>query len=240
MRTTFFLDALSRDGEAFAAACAAADPGTPIAACPDWTIPDLWWHMTEVLHFWHTIVGQQLQDWSSYEQPARPPDAQLASVYRAGLAATVAVLGAADPLAPVWTWSSDHTVGFVIRRIAQEMAVHCWDAQRVAGDARPIEAELASDGIDEFLAHFINDPRPGAVLDGSVHIHCTDVAGEWTTRPTAGTLITVAEHAKGDCAIRGAASDVLLALWRRQELSLVDVVGEAQVAAQFIGYAALG
>ena len=50
-----------------------------------------------------------------------------------------------------------------------------------------------------------------------MHLHCTDVAGEWTVRPNdAGGFDVTREHAKGDCAIRGAASDILLALWRRR------------------------
>ena len=44
------------------------------------------------------------------------------------------------------------------------------------------------------------------------------------------------EHSKGDCAIRGPASDILLALWRRVPLSTCDVVGDADVAARFIAH----
>jgi hypothetical protein len=46
----------------------------------------------------------------------------------------------------------------------------------------------------------------------------------------------VREHSKGDCAIRGPASDILLALWRRQPLSNCDVVGDADVAARFVAH----
>ena len=53
-----------------------------------------------------------------------------------------------------WTWSSDHSAGFVIRRLAQEIGVHRWDAELAAGIEHTIEATLASDGIDEFLHHF--------------------------------------------------------------------------------------
>jgi hypothetical protein len=146
------------------------------------------------------------------------------------------VLTDADPAAAVWTWSSDHTVGFVVRRMAQETAVHRWDADQAAKRDMPIEGSLASDGIDEFLQHFLGDPVEGAPpVGGSVHIHCTDVAGEWTIRPTeAGEFDVTREHAKGDCAIRGGASDLLLALWRRQPLSVLDVVGDAEVAARFV------
>jgi uncharacterized protein (TIGR03083 family) len=160
----------------------------------------------------------------------------LLDFYKSGFADTLQVLAQADPAAPVWTWSDDHTAGFVVRRMAHETAMHRWDADQAAKRDMPIEGHLASDGIDEFLQHFIDDPVEDAPpAGGSVHLHCTDVAGEWTVRPVdPGGYEVAREHAKGDCAIRGGASDLLLALWRRQSLSSVDVVGDADVAARFI------
>ena len=105
---------------------------------------------------------------------------------------------------------------------------------------RPIDAALASDGIDEFLHVMAVRPSEGAHLDGSVHIHCTDVAGEWTTRLVDGSLVTAREHAKGDCALRGPADVLYRALWRRADLAQVDVVGDADVARQFVAWPQLG
>jgi uncharacterized protein (TIGR03083 family) len=240
METTDLLTALRRDGEAFGASCAAAGPGTEVASCPGWTVSDLLWHLTEVHHFWRTIVGERRSTWEGYVQPARPADDALPAMYLAGLADTVAVLAAAEPSAHNWTWSSDQTAGFVIRRMAQETAVHRWDADHAAGRAQGIEPTLASDGIDEFL-HVHLEWRADAPVrvGGSVHLHCTDVPGEWTVRESDGAFAVQREHAKGDCAIRGAASDILLALWRRLPLSAVDVVGDADVAARFVAHARL-
>jgi hypothetical protein len=97
---------------------------------------------------------------------------------------------------------------------------------------------LASDGIDEFLTHMISDVVAAASpIEGSVHLHCTDVAGEWTVRPTvAGGLNVIREHAKGDAAIRGTASDLLLVLWRRRDLASVDVIGDIAVATRFVAH----
>jgi len=47
------------------------------------------------------------------------------------------------------------------------------------------------------------------------------------------------EHAKGDCAIRGTANDILLTLWRRVPVSQVDVVGDRDVADRFIAHTSL-
>ncbi len=73
-----------------------------------------------------------------------------------------------------------------------------------------------------------------------MHLHCGDLPGEWTLRMNAeGTYDIERAHAKGDCAIRGSASDILLALWRRRPASTVDIVGDADVAARFLAYPAL-
>jgi uncharacterized protein (TIGR03083 family) len=231
-----YLAALERDGEAFADSCAAADLQAPVPSCPGWSVADLVWHLAEVHWFWTTVVREQLTTPSSYVEPTRPVDADLLDFYRHGLAETVRVLSAADPDTVVWTWTPDHTAGWVVRRMAHETAVHRWDADQASHRDMPIEAELASDGIDEFLHYFMGHAKEGiAPVDGSVHIHCTDVAGEWTARPNEGGGFDITrEHAKGDCAIRGGASDILLALWRRRPLDGLDIVGDAAVAARFV------
>jgi uncharacterized protein (TIGR03083 family) len=241
MQTHDFLNALARDGEAFAAVCADADLGAAVPGCPGWTVADLVYHLGEVHHFWHTIVSEQRDDWEGYEQPTRPMDGELIAWYRRGLASLVDALTSADPAQPNWTWSTDKTAGFVQRRMAHETAIHRWDAEEAAGLDTGIEPHLASDGIDEFLMWFADEPKEGAPAPGgSVHLHCGDVPGEWTLRMNAeGTYDIERAHAKGDCAIRGSASDILLALWRRRPASTVDIVGDADVAARFLAYPAL-
>ena len=171
----------------------------------------------------------------------QPADDEVIGFARDRLALALSVLVAADPAQGNWTWASDHTAGFVIRRLAQEIGVHRWDAELAAGGEHAIDARLASDGIDEFLHHFRDEADTDvASVNGSVHLHCTDVPGEWTVRPTAdGAVEVTREHAKGDAAIRGAANDILLVLWRRRPLSTVDVVGDADVATRFVAFPSL-
>ena len=234
------LAALARDGEAFAEVAAAGDLAAPVPPCPGWTLADLVWHLAEVHHFWRTIVGEQRETWEGYVQPTRPAPADLVEFYRDGLEKTVTVLAAAHPEQANWTWSRQRDAGFVMRRMAHETAVHLWDAQQATGRERSIEAELASDGIDEFLDHFLSADDSAEAVGGSVHLHCTDVPGEWTVRPQDDGAFAVArEHAKGDAAMRGAASDLLLVLWRRRPLDTVDTIGDAAVAARLVAHPAL-
>ena len=69
--------------------------------------------------------------------------------------------------------------------MALETAVHRWDAEQAAGHLSPIDPELAADGIDEALHIYkalqvarSDVPTPA----GSLHLHATDAAGEWTLR----------------------------------------------------------
>ncbi len=235
MEVNEFIVALERDASAFVDACEVAGMSTQVPSCPGWTVADLLWHLTEVQDFWRTIVAEERSTWKGYEQPPRPVDEGLADLYRRGRTGLIQVLSDADPSTAVWTWSDDKTAGFVIRRMAHETSVHLWDATTAADVMNPIEPTLASDGIDEFLSHFISDVAEGAeAVGGSVHLHCADVAGEWTVRESDDGFDVTREHAKGDCAIRGAASDILLALWRRVPLSACEVVGDPDVAARFI------
>ena len=235
------LVALARDGRAFAEACHVAGLAAVVDSCPGWSVADLVWHLTEVHQFWRTIVGERRSTWEGLERPARPSDTVLLDEYRLGFNSTLSVLSAADPGQSNWTWSSDHTAGFVIRRMAQETAVHRWDAEAAARRDNAIEAELASDGVDEFLAHMLGDADADApAIGGSVHLHCTDVPGEWMVRPTdAGGLNVIRAHEKGDAAMRGAASELLLVLWRRRDLTVLEVLGDKEVASRFVARASL-
>jgi len=240
MEISRYLEALERDGAAFVDACLAAPEGARVPSCPEWDVRDLLWHLTEVHDFWCSVVDQRAAGHEQVVEAARPADAELEATYRRGLDRLLAVLRSTDPGIAVWTWSHQQDVAWVIRRMAQETAVHRADAESARGAVAAIEAELASDGIDEFLHHFLVAAAAPETVGGSVHLHCTDVAGEWTVRVADGAFVTAREHAKGDAAMRGAASDLLLALWRRVPLESLDVVGDAAVAQRFVDATRLG
>ena len=95
-------------------------------------------------------------------------------------------------------------------------------------------AELAADGIDEFLDFL---PRPGRArrgipLSGSYHFHTTDVSGEWVVVFDDGAVTIRREHAKADVAVRGPASDLELFLYNRRDSDGLEIFGDpAAVAA---------
>jgi hypothetical protein len=101
--------------------------------------------------------------------------------------------------------------------MAQETAVHRWDAQQAAGTLTPIDPELATDGINEVMTVFMQHAPRGPIdyPAGSLHLHRTDGEGEWMLTAQDGVLTVTHEHAKGDAAARGPAQDILLYLWGR-------------------------
>jgi uncharacterized protein (TIGR03083 family) len=233
------LEALRRDSAALLAAAHAADPATTIVGCPDWTPVDLVWHIGEVHWFWSTIVGDGLPGPDDYVEPERPDsdDGVFAFAERSAIRLDD-ILSRTDPSTEVWTWSEPHNAGFVIRRMAHETAVHRVDAERAAGRDHRIDPELAGDGVDEFLTHFLRwTAKDAEPIGGSVHLHCGDTAGEWTvTMDDDGTWNVAREHSKGDAALRGDAHDLLMVLWRRAPLDAVQVFGDRGVAGRFVAH----
>jgi uncharacterized protein (TIGR03083 family) len=232
-----YLSTLRHDGAAMLAALRVAGPDAPVPDCPGWTAGDLAWHVTGVWSRWATIVAERATGPSAgpalAPRPTFPETVDLAEQWGRRLHDELATAG---PATPVWTWGSDQSTAFVARRMAQETAVHRLDAERAAGRTYEIDAELAADGVDELLFELV--PRvaeAAAAVGGSVHLHCTDVAGEWlVVEDDAGHPVVSRQHAKGDAALRGPANDLLLVLWRRLPLDAVEVIGDRGVAERFV------
>ena len=236
---------LRTNGDGLVAAAERAGFETPVPWCPGWAVRDLLYHAGEVWHFWGTVVARRVTDpaqLAGYEDPATPPDAELAAWARAERARLWRNLGWASPETPLWTWArTEGSVAWVRRRMAQETAVHRWDAEAAAGSGWGIDKMVAVDGIEEFLQYFTGDPKADAApVGGTVHLHCTDKhlpdgAGEWIVHETTPQGARFERgHVKGDVAVRGRANDILLWLWRRP--ASVDLVGDATVAERFVHY----
>jgi uncharacterized protein (TIGR03083 family) len=227
---------LRADGEAMAAA-ATGNLDNLVPSCADWNMADLVRHTGEVHRFWGAVAGQQLQDPSAVESDHGPERDQLINWFTQGVAELADLLEHADGSQPVWTWATQNDVAWVQRRMAQETTVHRWDAQAAAGAPRPIDAELAADGVDEFLDVFLAHPEMKArYAEGSesVHLHSTDAPGEWLIEVAGGELAVRREHSKGDAAVRATASDLLLLLWRRRSPAELEVFGDVAAIQQFV------
>ena len=233
-----FLDSIRREIDLFYATAEAADPTLAVPSCPDWDIADLIRHLGEIHWFWATVIETRASDPAQVERPKPPPPEhrELIAWGRSQADRMIQILEATGDDVPVWTWAlaeSDHSVGFIRRHQVQEAAVHRWDIQTAARLLpAPIAKDVAADSIDEFLA--ITVPwciRVDKPLSGTVHIHCTDTRGEWFVRGD-GRVERI--HARGALAIRGAASDILLALYKRVPVEKLEIIGDATLARLFV------
>ncbi len=207
----------------------------PVPSCPDWTMADLVFHLGRVQGTFHGLGTGTVRP-EDITAPERPPDAELIDWFRAGVASLVDGLGAQDPAAERWNWTGvDQTAGWIQRRMAQEAALHAWDGRQAVGFDEPVAADVAADGIDEFLDVFVGVTGPAFTgPTRSIHLHVTgdaapDEPGEWLLSFGEGTTQLDRVHAKGDVALRGPASDLLLVLWGRRSVEVADVVGDASV-----------
>jgi len=234
------VDAIRRESELFYATALVADAELGVPSCPGWTIADLVWHLGEVHWFWTAVIEQRASDPAEVEKtkPARPRGyGELLEWGRARADRMIRVLENTSGDVSVWTWAldeADHSVAFIRRHQVQEAAIHRWDMQSASTQAPPdaIAPEVGSDSIDEFLAvtlpWSVNAEKP---LPGSVHLHSTDTTGEWIIHRD-GQVEPV--HTKGDVAVRGTASDLLLALYERVPIDALELIGDAAVARQLV------
>lgn len=230
------------ESDAFYRIADGADPSLPVVSCPDWSVGDLVWHLGEVHWFWATIVETRASRPDSVEalKPARPAEyGSLVAWGRGEVEHLLSALSATDDDVPVWTWWPPHqTVGFIRRHQVQEAAVHRWDIEAAAGGAgaspapAAIDGAAAADSIDELLSVTLPwGVRADKPLSGSVHLHCTDVPGEWLVHAD-GRVEAV--HGRGDAALRGTASDLLLAIFKRVGTEAVETLGNEAVALELL------
>ncbi|MBK5307351.1 MAG: maleylpyruvate isomerase family mycothiol-dependent enzyme [Frankiaceae bacterium] len=179
-----------------------ADLTEPVAACPGWTLRGLVEHLGSVHRWAEQIVATGDR---GREEEHDVPD--LAQWFAEGADRLITTLGAADPARECWSFTTDRTAGFWLRRQALETVVHRWDAERATGEPGRIAAQLAADGVSEVVD--LMTPRQvklGRIppLAATLQLHATDTRGEWVLgdgEPTARA--------------EGSAETLLLLLWHR-------------------------
>lgn len=225
---------------------ARTDPSTPVPTCPGWTADDLLWHLAEVQHFWGSIVDRGLRSPDEYVAPERPRSRnELLDLFDGAASLLAAALDRSLDDTPVWTWASaSQHVGFVRRRQAHEALIHRLDAEIAAGEITPLDASLATDGVDEIVTVMYGPPPDWAEVapGGPVGtLTATDTARSWTVRvvrwsgtsPTSGTTydgersLVTAEPPESDFEVSAAAGDLDAWCWNRPTTTPVTIEGGA-------------
>jgi uncharacterized protein (TIGR03083 family) len=215
----------------------------PVPTCPDWTVADLVRHVAQVyLHKTELMRnGKEPGQWPPAEFAGTDPVQLLDRGYNA-VTAEFAARKASDTTT---TWyEPDQTVGFWIRRMAQETVIHRIDAELACGAlVAPIPEDLSVDGVDELLTIFLGwsftqwpEDFTAALKDSPGHGYLvrTDGASEsrtvsWLIRTATGQL-TVAggpdedtadedradEEPTADATLSGTPAAVLRWGWNRE------------------------
>jgi len=232
-----YLDHLRREGESMRAAASGVPLDTPVTSCPGWDVAELLRH-TGGVHRWATAIvrSRSTTPVSRRDLPAAPGGDGLIEWFAEGLAQLLEVLSLAGPEATAWNWvGAPQTSAFWFRRQTHETAVHRWDTEAAGSGGNPLSAPLAVDGIDELLDLLVPRawPKGEDPLGGSLHVHATDAEGEWTVAAGADGRHLTRGHGKGDAAVRGTASDLLLFLWGRPVTERVEVFGQSAIPARW-------
>lgn len=234
MRPVDHLVSVRRDSHRIAvAAQCRLDYAVP--SCPGWRVADLVWHVGVVQLFWQLVARGELSGPQEWTDPDRPSDDQLLAWFRSGADRAIDALAGLDPQRPAWTWGRRHNVGFIRRRVAQETAVHCWDAVTAVAAEEPIDQTVAADGIDEFLDEVLPGLSPDLAGPAQVVGLCAgDVGTEWTIRAGDGSAEPARELVVPDATVTATASDLLLLLWGRRTADDVQVDGEPAALQRFL------
>lgn len=221
-----------------------ADLGRPVPSCPGWTVEDLVEHIAQVQR-WATRIVLAPPGVKPERRVESPSGPAVIDWFAEGADALVAALTTVDLDHDVYAFVGTRPARWWVRRQAHEAVVHAWDLQDATGTPAAIDPAVAVDGIDELLSVLLV-PRlvdtSGFASGGeSIHVHTTDVDGEWLLRVAPDRIEVTREHAKGDVALRGPASDLLLVLWgrRRAEEAAAEIFGSADLLDRLLGAANL-
>jgi len=233
------------------AAAAALDARVP--GCPDWSLEDLVGHLGQVQRFWAAAVAagpsSEPPDEDAIEDPMPGPDLLAWSVD-----STVALLAALDAAGPdrgCWTWWGDSaapmTAGAVARHQVQEAAVHARDAQDSVGQAGPLPAVIARDGVAEFVTVGLGAAGPWPHAPGRIALY-GDEGDTWLVdlgENGAALVSSVANAPAGTvtgagpeptAAVHAPASDLVLVLYRRKALGDVRTTGDRALIERLVAW----
>ena len=235
-----------------AAVEAAPDLGAQVPTCPDWTLLDLAEHIGTGRRAWAATVAAG-PDATGKAAPADPTPAPRD---RAALLEWLAestrllldALAEAGPDRGCWTWWGDSqspsTCGAVARHQLQEVAVHTYDAELTVHGAASLPADVALDGVEEFLATCNATtsawPHAAATVDYVVtegrawrlHLSGDGARAERLAAPAG----QGGPPEPADVSAHATASDVVLFMYGRRSVEQMPIDGNVEVFDQLIAW----
>ncbi len=185
-----------------------------VPGCPGWDLADLGQHIGGIYRFATVAIVES----RAIDEPTGPRErAALLQWFDEGLAALLAAFESREWSRACWTMAPPRDVGFWIRRMCHETALHLLDAEASQGRIVRFGPALAADGVDEVITMFFpRQVRLGRIqpLSDCVEIVLSDQPG---TVPMLiqGDGLMPADLIRPDAVVRGPAMDVLMMLWKR-------------------------
>ncbi len=214
------------------------DLATPATGLGRWNVRDVVAHLGGVHRWAARVVATGSRDGPGFTK-SKLDGAELCDWFDEGAMHLLSTLQTADPDAPCPNFNpgSPNTNAFWIRRQTHETLVHCFDVERALAKPSPIAAEVAADGIDEYLDTFVRT-RGKQTLTAPLRLTTTDHPASWVLAPAdrSGRLeINSPEEPEPWAEIAGPAMPLLLVAWQRISTNdaEIKVSGDHAVAASF-------
>lgn len=221
-------------------------PEARVPGCPDWSVRDLVAHLGQVQRFWAAVVAAGPAEGPPEEKSVagREPSGDLLEWSAESTEVLLSALRAAGPDRQCWTWwaasGEPTTSGTVARHQVQEAAVHAYDAQEAAGRAVALPADVAVEGVAEFLqvgygamGGWTPWPHASAVL-----AFVTDEGPSWQVELAegGGAVTTPGTGRDAAATLRGPASDLVLALYGRVPADRLRVEGDGDLVSRLLAW----
>jgi uncharacterized protein (TIGR03083 family) len=210
------------------------DPAVP--SCPGWTVADLVRHVAMVYE--HKVQVMAANRWPDPWPPPEPEEREPLDLLGEAKAELFAEFARHDVTEPTTTFSPDDaTIGFWIRRMAHEAAIHRYDAELAHHEPGRIPEDEAVDGIDELLRVFLEvDEGEGFSTEFPIDaLVAVEAGGRRWVCDLRETSAQVLDEPSGDvvATISGDPATVLLWLWGRAGDRTVQRSGNHEIVAEF-------
>jgi uncharacterized protein (TIGR03083 family) len=250
MENARFLECLGQDYQRLRAV-AVGHLDSQVPTCPEWAVSDLVQHVGMV--YLHKVVtmreGGRPKDWPRPGLNDEEPVALLDRGY-AELVDEFSRRGPGDFSETFY--GPDQSVGFWVRRMAQETVIHRMDAELAVGvPVAGVPEDLAVDGVDELLRVFVaydvekwGDDYADVLGESPGRSFAINTDGvSWLVGTSPGRFsvgggpgMTVPDVARTDVTVSGSPEALLRWVWNREspgEPSGVTVEGDPDALAEF-------
>ncbi len=211
-----------------------ADWSVPVPTCPGWTLLQLLRHVGRGDRWAAQIIADRVD--ASLDprlvRDGRPPaDAPGAIQWLSRSPLTLlAAVEAIGPGTEVSTFMGPRAAAWWVRRRLHEATVHRADAAIALGAPYELSAELAADGISEWLDRLADGQAlgqpPSLPAGASLALRATDqelTGSAWTVLGSPGGVRWSGRPDSADLTLTGTATDLLLALVRRRPVEATGI-----------------